>query len=185
MTKHSHIILAVLTISLFLGVLFYPAIPVRAHEAGKSLEKVVGEYLVDIGYDVLDELRAKESIRFDFSLWTSDRNEEIPFTDIWLRISQNNKAVFAGGIQNPRFGLAGITYAFPDKGEYTLFIRFQNGDESLVEASFPLTVEKGNESASNASPVSKELLIGVGIGLVVGSLITFLLRRRTPWVKKR
>ncbi|MCP6719991.1 MAG: hypothetical protein KJI72_01515 [Patescibacteria group bacterium] len=176
MIRRSNVILTVLIISLFLGALFSPTIPVRAHGVGESLEKVVGEYLVDIGYDAF-ELRAKESVRFDFSLWTSDQSEEIPFTDIWLRISQNNKAVLAGGIQNPRFGKAGVTYAFPEKGEYTLFVRFQNGDESLVETSFPLAVEEGNESASNTSPVSKELLIGVGVGLVIGSLITFLLRR--------
>lgn len=177
MTKHSSIILTVLTISLFLGALFSPAIPVRAHGVGESLEKVVGEYLVDVGYDVL-ELRAGEPVRFDFTLWASDESEEVPFSDVWLRVSRGNTLVLAGGLHKPRFGKTGITYIFPEEGEYTLFVRFQNGDESLVETSFPLTVEEGNESASNASPVSKDLIIGAGIGLVVGSLVTFLLRRR-------
>jgi len=144
------------------------------HGFGQSLEKVVDNYIIDVGIDALD-LVAGEPVRFDFVLWSKDRNP-IDFTDAWVRIAPAERGiVFAGNLHQPEFGSTGMTYVFPKGGDYELTVRFQNKGEAIIEASFPLKVGAG---ASDASGASHNLLMGIFIGFIVGGATVWFLKRK-------
>lgn len=136
-----------------------------AHNTRVSLEKAVGEYTVDIGYNPL-VLEAKDPASFDFSLLLKETGEQAEFSDIWVRVVQDKQTFFATGISKPDFGNATMVYTFPEGGAYELNIRFQNKGEALAEVSFPLTVEK--TAASAGSPGFVWLVAGLFGGAMAG-----------------
>ena len=145
-----------------------PKHTVHAHGTGQSLEKVVGEYLIDVGYDVLGALKPDESVRLDFNVFLNETGEVISFTDIWVRIAEGNKTVFAGGIHKARFGSTGMTFTFPEDGEYELNIRFQNESDSIVETTFELSVEGSDDN--KRTEASGSFSFGI---IVIGIMGTF------------
>lgn len=149
-----------------------------AHGSGASLEKVVDNYLVDVGYSPAF-LEAEDPIRFDFALLeSSDRTKEVPFTDIWVRIEKEKKVFFAGGIAKARLGGTGVSYVFPTEGQYELFIRFQNGEESLAETSFPLSVDPPYMPEGGSSfKLSNQLFLGLIAGFGIGFFLLFFRKR--------
>ena len=163
--------------SIFLTIFIVAAPFVLAHGVGSSIEKTVGDYLVDVGYSP-DEVKEGEAVQFDFSLWNNALDQEEPFTDIWVRISQSNKTVFAGGIVKPGFGPTGITYVFPERGEYEIMLRFQNNESSLVETSFPITAEVGGETTGGNTFFSTNLFVTLLVGIVLGWLIALIITRK-------
>ena len=147
-----------------------------AHGTGASVEKTVGDYFIDVGYSPT-EIRAGEAVRFDFSLSSETTNEEVLFQNIWLRIMKDNQTVFAGGLSRARFGLTGITYTFHEKGGYEIFLRFESEDETIVETSFPFTVQSGGENPT-ATVFSLNSLFILLAGAVLGWLATLLGKRK-------
>ena len=125
--------------SIFSGIQFLSPQLAVAHGTGISLEQVVGDYFIDVGYNP-EILEAGDSAIFDFNLFLDETREKVEFTDIWVRIVQNKKTFFASGIHKPEIGSSTLLYAFPRVGAYELSVRFQNKGESVAEASFPLTV---------------------------------------------
>lgn len=113
---------------------------VLAHATGQSFEQVMGDFKIDVGYDV-SSFRAAETVRFDFNLAQELTKEDVAYTDVWVRIVQGNKTVFATGVNKPAIGKAGMTFTFPEPGMYDLSVRFENGAGSIVETKFPITVE--------------------------------------------
>lgn len=162
--------------ALFLGgAMLSPAIG-KAHGIGASIEKVVGEHTIDIGYNP-SEVEAGEQIRFDFDLLKKDGGVP-PFTDVWVRITSKDRGIaFAGGLHKPEFGLIRMTYVFPQSGEHELSVRFQNGEETLAEASFPLSVAGSLADAKPSIQLSSQLTVGALIGLVIGFFLSGLLKR--------
>lgn len=158
--KSNTISLRKIIISLFL---LLPVFFVFAHGTGESLEKVVGDYVVDVGYDSFNP-KAFESIRFDFQLLANGNKESVPFTDTWVRIMDGNNLLFAGWLAKPTFGLTGMSYAFPKGGIYEITVRFQNDDTTVAETSFPFSVIEKEQK----SRFSKEVFLGLLIGLIVG-----------------
>lgn len=145
------------------------------HGFGQSLEKVVGDHIVDVGFDAVD-LVAGEPIRLDIILWNKDRTETPTFTDAWVRIAPIDRGiVFAGNLHQPEFGSTGMTYVFPKAGDYELTIRFQNKDDVITEASFPLKVGEGTSSTSGGW---RSWLSGGFLGLIIGGGFVWLLRRK-------
>jgi hypothetical protein len=126
-------------------VLFLPAFFVSGHGTGQSLERAVGDYVVDVGYDSF-EPRALESIRFDFQIFLSESREPAPFTDTWVRVMEGDNLLFAGFLAKPIFGLTGMSYAFPAGGIYEVTVRFQNDDTTVAEASFPFPVAEKSKN---------------------------------------
>jgi len=153
--------------------------------AGQSVEKIVGEYLVTLEYSELS-LTADESVRFTFELSLNEAAENVPFTDIWVRIMEGNKLLFAGLIKEADFSPTGISYAFPKGGEYELTARFQNEGEAIAETSFPLTVEE-SEQASGGDRGFSIFLFGIPvaglIGLAIGLLFSSMRRRDVQPIK--
>ena len=150
---------------------------VFAHNLGQSLEKQAGEYIIDIGYDSLTSLLVSgEAIRFDFNLWNKDRTEFADFTSVWVRVAPVESGItFAGYLGFPEFGALGMSYAFPKPGNYTFTARFFNGEETLAEASFPLSVTGGMEERAGAS--YQWAIAGIA-GIILGFMLSFIFRRR-------
>lgn len=150
---------------------------VVAHGTGASHEEVVDGYVIDIGYDPA-VVEAGTQARFDFNILNDATKEVVPFTDIWLRITKDNTTYFAGGVHKARIGLTGVSYIFPEEGEYEISVRYQNEGEAITEISFPLPVSKGTQGATGGSTDSKvKSAILAACSLVVGLIIGYLVHR--------
>lgn len=130
-------LLVFLGLSLVLGTL---AAPVYSHGTGLSLEEVVGDYLIDIGYD--QELIAGEQILLDFNLYTQRRDgleEEAEFTGLAFDVIFNSTPVFSRKV--PRSSSQTfMTVVFPTSGQYKLHVSFFRGEEKFVETEFSVSV---------------------------------------------
>lgn len=141
-----------------------------AHEAGVSLEGEHGEYLVDIGYNP-ERIVEGESVVFDFNLKEADADVE--FNSVWVRMNAGERTMLATGIGKSEFGRTVLTYAFPEAGSYEMSVRFQNGSESLVEYTFPVSVESsaGRQGEDGTVRLAAAALIGVICGSVASFFI--------------
>jgi len=146
--------------------LFALALPLAlfAHGEGASIEREVGEYLVDIGYDA-DPIIASSPVRFDFALYEKDGGGSVPFDRLWLRIEDAEKTLFAGAIAHAQFGATGALVLLPEEGSYTLFVRFEDDHSPIVELEAPITVAAGKRQATFpwwASVLSVVLALAAG-----------------------
>lgn len=114
---------------------------VFAHVTGNSWEQVYNQYKVDVGYDSSNFV-VGEPARFDFNVVREKDGQEVPFADAWVRVYQGDKTFFATGIHRPSLGRAGMTFTFPHAGNYNMNVRFENSGESIVDATFPITVSE-------------------------------------------
>lgn len=140
-----------------------------AHGTGASFEKVIGNYKIDIGYDPVI-FTSGGVHRFDFDIFDSKTNNNVDFSDVWVNISEGSKTVFASGIHRSDLGIAGMTFVFPNKGDYTLSVRFEKGDNNIVESTFPVKVLEGvppTDGLKNTNGSFGVLVAGV-IGFVLG-----------------
>ncbi|HEY4486947.1 MAG TPA: hypothetical protein VJB70_04415 [Candidatus Paceibacterota bacterium] len=157
-----------LKIKMFLALLFVLILitqDTHAHGFGVFVEKQVGEITVDIGYEP-EILTEHFPVRFDFNIVNAETQGNIPFTDIWVRISQGNVVTLATSITHASFGPTGLLYAFPQDGDYELSVRFENEDESIVETVFPFSVV----AMEREFQWGKEFVAGI-----LGSALVFLL----------
>ncbi len=146
---------------------------VLAHGDSQSFELVKEGYLIDIGYN--EDLVAGDTVRFDLNLYKEDPDETpVPFSRVWVRVTSGERVLFAGSISDSAFGTPGWSLAFADRGEYILFVRFEDAEGSIVEAEFPMLVA-GDEDTETASP-SRAVLIG-SIGFILGAIGGAFVRR--------
>jgi hypothetical protein len=174
--KYSYLLsLIVFFVLSFFSASFLFTNPILAHGGGESLEKVVGEYKIDIGYDPA-VLEGGSPAYFDFDLLLNQTGERAEFSDIWVRIMLGKQAVFASGIHKPSFGNTTMVYTFPEGGEYELNVRFQNEGEEIVETLFPITVQSASNAADSGSGISfLWLAIGAAMGVTGGFFTAFAL----------
>lgn len=168
--KYIGIAIAVIATILFVG-----GTMLYAHEFGESFEGQDGDVFIDIGYSV-ENITDDTSVVFDFEILDSEENM-IPFSDVWVRITQEKSTVFASGIYNARLGGALMTYKFPESGEYELSARFQDDGKSIAEGTFPVVVERGASRSVGSGRVVYAALGLLG-GIILGSVPLMLLRRR-------
>lgn len=162
-------------LSLIALIFFLLGANASAHRTGQSLEKVVGNYLVDVGYNALGTIRAGEAIHFDFTLFDALQKTPVAFTDVWTKISKDNVVVFAAGLQKKDILPAGMIYSFSESGNYELGLRFQNNDATLTETSFTITVESKDSPMTAESTWFLAALAGFALGLG----IALFLKKRT------
>jgi len=144
-----------------------------AHGDGASVEQVIDGYLVDVGYSPEIPL-ANEQTSLNFAIYSSDTRDEILFTDIWVRIiDEDNKLLFAGGLNKAEFGLTGLTYSFSKPGAYDVFVRFSDGRDTIVEATAPIIVSKQPKEFSLSFGISETLAFLVG--LIVSFIAAYIL----------
>ena len=168
--KYLSLLFSILLISI---VAFSVGSMVYAHGEGASFEVQSDGYLVDIGYDP-ETVEALSSVRYTFDLFSSETNEDAGFTDLWVRINQERKTLFASGVNRPEFGVTGMVYTFPESGTYEVSVRFQRDGEKLTEVTFPVEVIENADGTPDTQfplvPVGSALLglvVGVGATLVV------------------
>jgi hypothetical protein len=159
-TLSLRLVIPVIALAMVLSLPFF----VFGHGDGESLEKEVDGYLIDIGYNTT-EFIVGSSVVFEFDI--SKEEESVDFDDVWVRISEGNKTVFASGIYNAEFGGARMTYSFPSEGAYEFSVRFQDGSESITEAVFPIEVLPNSDEEDSQNWVLTALL-GALVGAVAG-----------------
>jgi len=116
---------------------------VSAHGDGASFETIVGDYLVDIGYE--PELPTSgERLVLDFSL--REQDAEAPFDRVWVRIEQYGKTVLAGGIGHAPIGPTTLTMTPAREGELKVYARYEQSQKTLAEVSFPIAVAPASEN---------------------------------------
>jgi hypothetical protein len=116
---------------------------------GERLEKVVGNFIVDVGTDQASTPRAGQPIEFDFDLLQSDTREPINLaTSVGIDIGHDGKSmVNCDLVVEPPITF--LIYTFPERGNYTLTVSFFNknlGQQRLATATFPLTISGSKES---------------------------------------
>jgi len=153
----------------------YAAQSVQAHGQGATVEIQKDGFLIDIGH-APEKLVVGSQTRFDFLLYTSDTNEPIEFSDVWARIEKEGQLKLAGGIADPFYGTAGLSFNFSEAGDYTLYVRYQNGRDSLVEATIDLTVSAVAETLAEKY---SWLILPIVAGIFIGILMTIIWCRFT------
>ena len=129
----------------------------RANGFGVTLDKQVGDYVVNVDYDAIAGIYSGDAVQFAFQLFNKDRSKQLDFGDVWVNITPEKKgqiysqSVFAGGIIGSSFPPSGMTFVFPSSGSYTLNLRYENADKAIAEASFPLEVRVGSKSSDSGS----------------------------------
>ncbi len=150
------------------------AVPVSAHVNGVSFEKQKDGYTIDAGYGA-PAPSVGESVLLDFRLRKDGK--DVSFSDAWVKISAENGAVvFASGIHNAEFGGPRMSYVFPKAGKYTISMRFEDGSETLVEDTFPITVLPSNEGKVLFMGIDLTPWLYVLAGIALGVLGAFVPR---------
>jgi hypothetical protein len=144
-------------------------LPASAHSIGQSLEKKVGDYLVDIGYDALDITEGQE-IRFDAVLIQNPGSlqwQYAPVDEVWFQIKKEGLEPFRDDIPLKLPAPAFTRYRFAEGGSYTLSVRFLGAGKTLAETSFPLSV-RSKASQESATKNVALTLFGLLLVFVVG-----------------
>lgn len=116
----------------------FPAL-LFAHGMGASLEAVVGEYTIDIGYDPR-EVRAGERVLFDFSLLEKELPAE--FDRVWVRMKSGDVTYLATGVGKAAIGPTTLLLVLPEEaaGTLQLLARFEREGIPVVEKDFSVDV---------------------------------------------
>lgn len=150
-----------------------------AHSDGNSWEQVFNQYKVDVGYDTASFV-VGEPVHFDFNVTREQGGQDVDFADAWVRVTQGETTVFAGGIHKPSIGPAGMTFTFPQAGAYSMNVRFEKTGESLVDATFPMTVNAPAVPKKHFQPLTLVAWAGWPVALCVGAY--FVYKRRNKLV---
>lgn len=141
--------------------------PAEAHLVGQSLEKKVGKYLVDVGYDSLD-LMEGQNVAFNATLIENAGTlqwEYAPFDSVWFQIKSPSSEAFRKVLPILLPGPVNVTYEFQEGGEYELAVAFLEGKKVLAQTSFNMPV-KTKRSVQNTAK---------SVALVLFSLFLFLI----------
>lgn len=148
-----------------------------AHNLGASHEEIVGQYLIDIGYDPIAPVGG-DQLLLDLNLWDKEKEQAVEFSSAWVRIEREGKTLLATGVHRPEFGaMTVLTRLPPEGGEVLVSVRFESGLESIAETRFPLTVAPEEKPAIG---VRESFFIGAGVlcGVIFTLLYLFYSRKR-------
>ena len=156
---------------LLILVLFFPMITL-AHGSGGTLEKVVGENLVDVGYsDAI--LRVGKASRFDFQLVKNSDKSDVDFNQVWVRIIKSGNLIFVGTLPRPDFGSAGMTFTFFEPGDYDMTVNYQKDGTKITETDFVVPVQALDQEKGTLEIFNENPFASFGIGIVAGLILTF------------
>lgn len=144
------------------------------HSDGAFWESIVDPYVLDIGYDPPAAV-AGDSMRFDFALWDTARENIIPFSSVWVRVKHENETILATGVHRQSLGPTTLLYRFEQAGKYTLEVSFRDDkDDEVVKESFPFEIAPSGDRSTYGL-----FALLVLIGLVAGVLISYALLKRS------
>ncbi len=149
---------------------------VGAHGGGQTVQKESGEYLVTLDA-VSQEIRSGAAERINFEIERSSGTSTVAFSHVWVRIiDPDGDLLFAGNIQSaPQGFVTGISYLFPSSGEYSITVRFLEGEHMIAEADLPVLVVGGEKSDALIDLAPLAYILALGIFL--GGLSTFVFLR--------
>jgi hypothetical protein len=113
-----------------------------AHVSGNSIEKQVGPYLIDIGYDAF-VLTIDQPTVFNALLIENAGTfhwDYAPYTNVTFTFlsPSGERAIYERAVQPPASGY--IEHAFTETGQHTLAVRYANGNQELAATEFALGV---------------------------------------------
>lgn len=120
----------------------------QAHLAGGE-DKDVGEYMIDFGYDP-EVPHVGDGATLAFDLHKAGTMDEVAFTSVWVRISDDAQILTATHIPQDDAG-TNLLYTFPHEGEYTIRVQFSNDEGVMAETDFTLVVPEAGSSDVNGS----------------------------------
>lgn len=112
-----------------------------AHAWGASLEKVIGDYHIDIGYEP-PVLMGGDRVVFDFTLLQATASTSVPFDYVWVRLRANDQAVLSTGVHKAELGPTSLLLELAEEteGDLEVYVRYQKDDEKLTESEFVIPV---------------------------------------------
>lgn len=129
-----------------------------AHSSGASLERVVGEYVIDVGYDPA-EVRGGDRLILDFNI-TKDGTPAL-YDYVWVRLMAKEKTLLAAGVARSVVGPTTLLYLIPsDATKLTISARYYAGGEMLAEVEFPLVVAPEKKRSTHYLPLALAALFG-------------------------
>lgn len=148
-----------------------------SHGLGGGGDVVVGEYLLEYGYDS-PVLAVQEPTRLTFNLARKDDLQPVSFSTAWVRIvrpeegGRREDVLFAGGLTEEVPGQAGMTYWFTREGPAVLSVRFLNEEGTIAETDFDVELQPALSSRGGGiSPVLILGIVGVLLLLSAGGII--------------
>lgn len=148
---------------------------VAAHSLGVSLERTVGEYWIDIGYEPSQPFGGDRMV-FDFNLAdAAATSTTVEFDYVWVRLQSSEGTLLASGIHRAPIGPTTLLIMLPKdtKGDMHLSVRFQKDDDTLAESEFTIPVTPYEEPRWWMPFVAAAFA-----GVVVGSLTILMWKRR-------
>lgn len=130
-------------------------------ENGKDITK--DGYIIDLGFSP-KIIQKDKSANFAINLVNSTTEQSIDIDSTWVRISLSDNVVFAGEFV-PKKGSVAFTYTFPKSGNYTIDIKFYNGEYLVEEQDFSVSVEKNRNYGY------------IAIGIIFITILFFVIRR--------
>lgn len=134
---------------------------------GERLEKVVGDFIVDVGTDQTSTPLAGQPIEFDFDLLQSSTREPVGLaTSVGIDIQHNGKSTVNCDLI-PESPMTFLIYSFPEGGDYTLTVSFfdsKREKKELASAKFPLKIS--GSIGNIRSRYIPTLLASLAVGLL-------------------
>ena len=173
-------------LNIFLTICFIVgALPLytNAHGVGASIEEVVDGYLIDIGYSPAT-IVANNQTRLDFLLFVEETNEEIEYDDVWLRIEDEERLLFAGAVSRSEYGATGVSFSFPEAKNYNIFVRYNDEEGGIVEHEVTLPVNPEEKVWHEEMLPVWLVMIGLAVAVTLGVAVTlfFILRRQSSTI---
>jgi hypothetical protein len=142
----------------------------QAHGTGGTLEQNVDGLFIDIGWaDPI--LRAQTPTRYDFGIYLNNTDyQEADYDTVWVRIMHGTDLIFATNIPKQSFGLPGMTFTYPEVGEYDMTVQFLKDNKKVRELSFTQTIQEKLDSGAKQNYFENPFVSFV-IGLIAGIVI--------------
>lgn len=152
----------------------------HAHEGGVSHERVIGNYAIDIGYDLANPI-AGDRLIFDFDLKSVQASSSIDFDYVWVRLQDDTTTRIATAVANAEFGPTTLLYTIPEsfEGDLRVHARYQKGDDALVEESFTIPVQPRETPLSDYLPFGVSFVAGFLTGLAISLVAAKLVRKKS------
>lgn len=163
---------------LCLGLLLLPAFA-SAHGGQPSLEKTVGPYLVDIGFDRIG-MRPGEEVTFDFDLFTATGALNfVKFTNVNVEFAtKDGVTVHEQVVENEEVNVPSMKYTFNKAGTYVMHVTYMRGDEQIVYTTFELPVGTTNGGLGRFLNLLTYITAGVLVAFGLVIIFQSLLQRR-------
>lgn len=137
----------------------FPISRIGAHGLETTVNKLVGEYLIQLEYDTLGNISAGEATSFGFELLDPETEKTVKLNRIFVRITKKNGPIGYVGNQYA-LDVDGVIasrakISLPSEGEYDFSLQFFRDDEKLAEHTFTLPVDppyRGKDETGSTIP---------------------------------